>query len=83
MLWNRRTGISIADGLFKRQNAIYILRDTNLMWLICILAQVGLYMGHSGGDLAPSLADRKNFRGPRFLNDVCFGKNFHFHDQNF
>ncbi len=27
--------------------------------------------------------DGKIFRGPRFLNDVFFGKNFHFHAQNF
>ena len=37
----------------------------------------------SGGDLAPSLGDGNFFRGPRFLNDVFFGKNFHFHAQNF
>ena len=28
----------------------------------------------SGGDLTPSLGDGKFFRGPRFLNDVFFGK---------
>jgi len=38
----------------------------------------------SGGDLAPSFGGRKHFsRGSRFLNDVLFGKNFHFHSQNF
>ena len=33
----------------------------------------------SGGDLAPNSGGRKkNFRGPRFLNDVFFGKNVRF-----
>src|SRR6218665_3978535 len=37
-----------------------------------------------GGDLAPKLGGTKKFfRGPRFLNDVFFGKNFHFQGQNF
>jgi len=27
--------------------------------------------------------DGQIFRGPKFLNDVSFGKNFPFHDQNF
>ena len=37
----------------------------------------------SGEDLATSLGDGKKFRGPRFLNDVFSGKNFHFHGKNF
>src|SRR6218665_415443 len=37
-----------------------------------------------GGDLAPKLGGTKKiFRGPRFLNDVFFGKNLHFQGQNF
>src|SRR6218665_2605212 len=31
-----------------------------------------------GGDLAPSLGDGKNFRGPRFLDDDFFMKKFPF-----
>jgi len=37
----------------------------------------------SSRDLAPSLGDGKILRGPRFLNDVFFWKNFHFHAENF
>ena len=36
----------------------------------------------SGGDLAPSLGgDGKFFRGPKFLNEVFFGKKFRFSRQ--
>jgi len=40
--------------------------------------------GDRGGDLAPSLGgDGKNFRGPKFLNEVFGEKKFHFHVQKF
>src|SRR6218665_3521685 len=33
-----------------------------------------MHLRISGGDLAPSLGDGQIFRGPRFQNDVIFGK---------
>src|SRR6218665_1302785 len=36
-----------------------------------------------GGDLAPSLRGRKNFRGPNFPNDLYLETNFLFNADNF
>ena len=63
---------------------IYIYVDIRYIYTLSLTQHGKETMQETGGgDLAPSLGGRKNFRGPKFLNDVFSGKNFHFHAQKF